>query len=159
MDADGQHDPRLLSEVLEGLSRDYDVVVVSRFHPESFVGHAMLDRKALNKSIASMVSDVSGWRVTDARSGFFAYKWQCIAPVIRKLRVERYGIPIELLLRVKAQFPGASYMELPHPAKYESGISRRLDRKYADEDISAKVSRMTDAYRVFLATCVELGLC
>jgi glycosyltransferase involved in cell wall biosynthesis len=158
MDADGQHDPSLLGKALDGLSRRYDVVVASRFHPESITGHAMLDRKALNRSIASMVSDVSGWPVTDARSGFFAYSWRCIAPVIARLRVEKYGIPIELLLRVRAECPGARYIEFPHPARYEAGISRRLDRKYAEEDINAKVSRMTEAYRVFLATCADLGL-
>lgn len=75
VDADGQHDPADLDRVLEGLS-DADVVVGTRFHPDSqyFVGGPrrwamVLLSKALSRMNRGLISDpTSGFRSAGPRA-------------------------------------------------------------------------------------------
>ncbi len=158
IDGDGQHDPALLPQVIDLIEGGADIVVCSRFHEQSDTHHAPLDRKCLNIAVADMVRTVTRWPVTDARSGFLGFRWEKLAPVIDKLATERYGIPIELLLRFCHANPGCRYAEIAHPAMYQAGISDRLDQKYCCETIGDKVGRLDAAYRVVLETCSEIGL-
>ncbi len=71
MDADGQHDPRSLPALLDGLERGADVVVGSRYlagsaPPTSFA------RRAGSRLFAWIVSRWTGTRITDPTSGFQA---------------------------------------------------------------------------------------
>lgn len=75
VDADGQHDPADLDRVLDGLS-DADVVVGTRFHPDSqyFVGGPrrwamVLLSKALSRMNHGLISDpTSGFRSAGPRA-------------------------------------------------------------------------------------------
>lgn len=75
VDADGQHDPADLDRVLDGLS-DADVVVGTRFHPDSqyFVGGPrrwamVLLSKALSRMNRGLISDpTSGFRSAGPRA-------------------------------------------------------------------------------------------
>ena len=75
VDADGQHDPADLERVLDGLS-DADIVVGTRFHPESlyFVGGPrrwamIMLSKALSRMNRGMISDpTSGFRSAGPRA-------------------------------------------------------------------------------------------
>ena len=158
IDGDGQHDPDLLPQVIQKIEHGADVVVCSRFHRESDRRHLMLDRLCLNIAIAMMTRCVTKWRVTDARSGFLGFRWEVLGPVIDTLKTVRYGIPIELLLRVWHANPSCRHEEIPHPAMYQKGISNRLDEKYLCETIGDKVGRLDEAYNVFLRTCSELRI-
>ncbi|HTK60092.1 MAG TPA: glycosyltransferase family 2 protein [Candidatus Baltobacteraceae bacterium] len=158
IDGDGQHDPALLGDVIASLDSGADVVVCSRFHPRSDMSHVPLDRRFLNASAALWMRTVTRWLVTDARSGFLGFRWSLLRPVVPALRTERYGIPMELLLRVWRQDPSARYVEIPHPAMYQPGISDRLDRKYREETVLEQAARMDEAYKVFVATCRDLGI-
>ena len=158
IDGDGQHEPDLLPEVIDRLEAGADVVVCSRFHPRSDTRHVPFDRKFLNESAAGWMRTVTDWPVTDARSGFLGFRWNVLRPVVDALRTERYGIPMELLLRVWHRDPSACLSEIPHPAMYQPGISERLDRKYVEETVSEKTARMDEAFRVFIATCRDLGI-
>lgn len=158
IDGDGQHDPALLPAVLEKLSAGADIVVCSRFHEMSDTSHVPFDRKFLNQSAALWMRLATGWTITDARSGFLGFQWNLLKPIVSALQTERYGIPMELLLRAWHRKPSARYVEIPHPAMYQEGISDRLDRKYRDETVPEKAARMRDAYQVFVATCQTLGL-
>ena len=158
IDGDGQHDPSLLPDVIARLDGGADVVVCSRFHALSDVSHVPPDRRLLNASAALWMREITGWPVSDARSGFLGFRWSLLKPVVASLRTERYGIPMELLLRVWRQDPSARYAEIPHPAMYQPGISARLDRKYRDETLADKTARMDEAFKVFLATCRSIGI-
>jgi glycosyltransferase involved in cell wall biosynthesis len=158
IDGDGQHDPDLLPAVMDLLTDMADVVVCSRFHSQSDTSAAPLDRRVLNGMIAHAVHQITGWPVTDARSGFFGFRRSVVGPVIPALRTERYGVPIELLLRVWHHNRAARFVEIPHPAMYHTGISERLDHKYGNESLADKAKRGDDAYRIVLATCRDLGL-
>ena len=158
IDGDGQHDPELLPQVIDQIERGADLVICSRFSARSDTASAPLDRKCLNTAIAGMVRNVTGWPVTDARSGFLGFRWDKLAPIIDALKTEQYGIPIELLLRFWHANPKSRFAEIPHPARYEPGISTRLDQKYHSETTTAKVIRLDAAYRVFLTTCKDLRI-
>jgi glycosyltransferase involved in cell wall biosynthesis len=158
IDGDGQHDPELLPAVMDLLTDTADVVVCSRFHSQSDTSAAPLDRIVLNGMIAHAVHRITGWPVTDARSGFFGFRRRVVEPVITTLHTERYGVPIELLLRVWHHDKRARFIEIPHPAMYHAGISERLDHKYGNESLADKAKRGDDAYRIVLATCRDLGL-
>ena len=75
VDADGQHDPADLNRLIEGLS-DADIVVGTRFHPESmyFVGGPrrwamVLLSRALSRMAKSPISDpTSGFRSAGPRA-------------------------------------------------------------------------------------------
>lgn len=158
IDGDGQHDPALLPDVFDRIEEGADLVVCSRFHPESDVRHVPPDRLDLNVSAARRMRNVVGWPVTDARSGFLGFRWNLLKPVVGCLRTERYGIPMELLLRVWHSDPLARYEEIPHPAMYHPGISKRLDDKYLRETDADKTRRKHDAHQIFEATCQVLGI-
>jgi glycosyltransferase involved in cell wall biosynthesis len=68
VDADGQHDPADLARVLDGLA-DADVVVGTRFHPESmyFVGGP---RRWAMKLLSFSLSKMNKGIITDPTSGF-----------------------------------------------------------------------------------------
>lgn len=68
VDADGQHDPADLDRVLDGLS-DADIVVGTRFHPESmyFVGGP---RRWAMRLLAFSLSRMNGKPISDPTSGF-----------------------------------------------------------------------------------------
>lgn len=158
IDGDGQHDPSLLPEVFDRIEAGADVVVCSRFHPESDIRHVPPDRLELNLSAARRMRKIVGWPVTDARSGFLGFRWSLLRPIVGSLQTERYGIPMELLLRAWHHDSRARYEEVPHPAMYQPGISERLDRKYRDETEADKARRRHDAHQIFEATCRVLGI-
>jgi len=158
IDGDGQHDPALLPDVLAELEGGADVVVCSRFHHRSDTSQVPLDRTFLNASAALWMRTATGWPVSDARSGFLGFRWSLLRQVVPALKTERYGIPMELLLRLWHRQPSALYVEVPHTAMYQTGISARLDQKYPAETLSDKTARMNEAYRVFIATCRDLGI-
>lgn len=68
VDADGQHDPADLDHVLNGLA-DADVVVGTRFHPDStyFVGGP---RRWAMRLLAVSLSRMNKGRISDPTSGF-----------------------------------------------------------------------------------------
>lgn len=70
VDADGQHDPADLNDVLDGLAQA-DVVVGTRFHPNSqyFVGGP---RKWAMVMLGKALSRMSRTKITDPTSGFRA---------------------------------------------------------------------------------------
>ena len=98
-DADGQHDIELIPRVYRLLSH-HDVVTCSRFHPESDQSSTPLDRLILNITFSSVFKAITGVALSDVRTGFMGFRIEHVELVAPHLIVERYGIPIELLLRV-----------------------------------------------------------
>ena len=72
IDADGQHDPRCIADLLAPLERqEADVVIGSRFLSEARYGAGPV-RRALMRLFAGLASAIIGQRVTDTTSGFQA---------------------------------------------------------------------------------------
>ena len=89
VDADGQHDPADLSGLLDGLV-DADIVVGSRFHPNSmyFVGGP---RKWAMVLLSKALSRMNGSPISDPTSGFRAAGSNAIALFSRNYPAEYLG--------------------------------------------------------------------
>ena len=70
MDADGQHDPRLVQRLLDKLAEGYDMVVGAR----NASGQASIGRGAANAFYNRLASWMTGHRVEDLTSGFRAVR-------------------------------------------------------------------------------------
>lgn len=156
-DADGQHNLDFLTEV-ESRLQEHDVVICSRFHPHSDQTHTPTDRILLNMIFVEMLRKITGWKLTDVRSGFMGFLFEDIQKIASDIIVPRYGIPMELLLRLWNRKPNASVFEIPHPAIYGADISKRLQRKYSSEQISDKSDRLQIAYEALLMVVESLNI-
>lgn len=156
-DADGQHDIRLIPAVYK-LLRDYDVVTCSRFHPVSDQSSTPLDRLILNMTFANIFKVITGVQLSDVRTGFMGLRMRHVERIADKLIVERYGIPMELLIRVWSEEPQANFCEVPHPAMYQRDISSKLNAKYTTEDLELKSRRVADAYCAILRVLADLQM-
>jgi len=123
MDADGTHDPALISDMLPALDRGYDVVIASRFAPGGSVSGVPLTRRVLSRIAAflgRLLSGVEG--VRDYSSGYRA----CRASALKKAWAQTGGnLPstssfaatAELLLKLGAA--GARVTEIPLQLRYD----------------------------------------
>jgi dolichol-phosphate mannosyltransferase len=99
MDADLQHDERLLGEMLELLRKnEADVVVGSRYLDEGGVGSWSKRRRTISW-VATQLSRVvlRGRDVTDPMSGFFMLKRSVFDAAVRRLSQEGYKILLDIL--------------------------------------------------------------
>jgi glycosyltransferase involved in cell wall biosynthesis len=69
MDADGQHDPKFINEILKNLD-DYDVVLTSRFLDSDYRYQIEPPRKFMIKILSSVISLNSPIKITDATNSF-----------------------------------------------------------------------------------------
>ncbi|HWE21069.1 MAG TPA: polyprenol monophosphomannose synthase, partial [Hyphomicrobiaceae bacterium] len=99
MDADLQHDERLLGQMLELLRKDEaDVVVGSRYLDEGGVGGWSKRRRTISW-VATQLSRavLRGRDVTDPMSGFFMLKRTAFDAAVRRLSQEGYKILLDIL--------------------------------------------------------------
>jgi dolichol-phosphate mannosyltransferase len=99
MDADHQHDERLLATMLETLRKDEaDVVVGSRYLAEGGVGDWSKRRRAISRT-ATLLSRLvlRGRRLTDPMSGFFMLNRPVFDTAVRRLSQEGYKILLDIL--------------------------------------------------------------
>jgi dolichol-phosphate mannosyltransferase len=113
MDADHQHDERLLAPMLDALKRDEaDIVVGSRYLADGGFGAWARGRRALSKA-ATLLSRLvlRGRDLTDPMSGFFMLKRSAFDTAVRGLSQEGYKI----LLDIVASSPASVRIkELPY---------------------------------------------
>ena len=74
MDADGQHDQDFLGKMLDEIYGGADIVMASRYHPDSERIEVPLDRDLLNVAVAAQMRIVTGWKITDPLCGFWAMR-------------------------------------------------------------------------------------
>lgn len=156
LDGDGQHVLHLLPEIVAHLQEGADLVVCSRFHPESDQRHTPTDRILLNMIFTEMLRKITGWKLTDVRSGYMGMQFDYVKTIASQLIVERYGIPMEIILRIWHENPGAALAELPHPALYGPNISKKLAEKYSREEVVHKTTRLDEAYAALLKVIEDL---
>ena len=113
MDADMQHDERLLAQMLEMLRRDEaDIVVGSRYAAEGGLGDWDKRRRRISR-VATLLSRLvlKGRDLTDPMSGFFMLKRDTFDAAVRRLSQEGYKILLDLV----ASSPGAPRIkEVPY---------------------------------------------
>jgi dolichol-phosphate mannosyltransferase len=99
MDADMQHDERLLAQMLEMLRRDEaDIVVGSRYAAEGGLGEWDQRRRRISM-VATHLSRLvlKGRDLTDPMSGFFMLKRATFDAAVRRLSQEGYKILLDIV--------------------------------------------------------------
>jgi hypothetical protein len=109
---------------------------------------------------SEMVSKITNLSITDARSGFMGFHLCDIEKIAPKIIVERYGIPMELILRLwhtrwLVDRP-ITVSEIIQSARYGGDISKKLKQKYYEEKMDHKISRVQMAYGAFLTVIEDL---
>lgn len=118
MDADGQHHPENLPDlILPILNSEADVVIGSRFLAKSPVPWF---RKLGIKIINMVVNFSTGLNLTDTQSGFRAYSRRAIESIAPSL--EGMGASTEIL--IKAKEAGLKIKEVPVQMSYPEEISK-----------------------------------
>jgi dolichol-phosphate mannosyltransferase len=127
IDADLQHDERLIPALLEKLrASDADIVVASRYMQGGTTGE--LDAQRVRASrLASAVSRLLTRDLTDPMSGFFMVRRSFLEQVVRRL----YGRGFKILLDLIAASRGAArIVEMPYSMRSrlhgESKLSARV---------------------------------
>lgn len=157
-DADGQHDLNFIPQIVAKLHEGHDLVVCSRFHPLSNHTHTPIDRILLNCIFSDMVKKITGWELTDVRSGYMGFRFELIKEITGMLSVKRYGIPMDILFRIWGVKKDVKVYEIPHPALYDIGISGKLNQKYTNEGATQKTTRLQDAYDALLQIVKEMKI-
>ncbi len=161
IDGDGQHDPRLLPEIITKLRAGADLVIASRFHRNSRQRNTPLDRLLLNRVFAGIIREITGWRISDARSGFMGMRWEHAQAIADQIITERYGIPMEIILRLWKMKPNAKISEIPHPALYGGdSLTKKHRERYqvGGETTKQKAKRASEAYTAMLRVLEDMRI-
>lgn len=159
LDGDGQHDPAILPEVVRRLRGGADLVIASRFHKSSRQVATPLDRALLNRMFAEAIRTITGWQISDARSGFMGMKMKHARIMVDQIITKRYGIPMEIILRIWKYNPETKVEEIPHPAYYggERLTKQHRSRYRGDgETIEQKAQRAGEAYVAMLRVLEDM---
>ena len=113
MDADFQHDPASLPELIAPLAQGADMVIGSRYTaggsiPETWPWH----RRQLSRWGNRYASGVLGLGVRDATAGFRAHRTDAIARLdLDAIRADGYGFQVEITYRTRQA--GGVIVEVP----------------------------------------------
>jgi len=127
IDADLQHDERLLPQMLETLVRgDADIVVASRYMEGGSTGELAPARVRVSR-VASVLGQALAGGLSDPMSGFFMVRRTYLEKVVRRL----YGRGFKILLDLIAAAGGSVRIrELPYHMR---------SRKHGESKLSARV--------------------
>lgn len=109
MDSDAEIDPRQVVRYVEAL-KDADVVVASKWHPQSKVDTPLI-RRILSHGFNVLVKLLVGLRLSDTQTGLKAIRRSVFLSVFPKLTVKRYAFDVEML--ALANLLGLKVVELP----------------------------------------------
>jgi len=112
MDSDLSHDPAALPSLIAGLADGADLVIGSRYVPGGSIPDWTWHRRALSKWGNRYASSVLGINVSDATSGYRAYRSEVMAKVdFHTVKADGYGFQIEMAHRVLRV--GGKVVEVP----------------------------------------------
>ncbi len=111
IDCDFSHDPDDLPRLLAA-SREYDVVIGSRYVPGGSIPRWSLPRRLLSRGGNQYASVMLGLRVRDSTAGFRVYSRRALELIdYQSVTADGYGFQIEMTFR--ARRGGASITEVP----------------------------------------------
>lgn len=133
MDADMQHDERILPQLLEAVrSGDADVAVGSRYVEGGSMGEWGEDRQAISRLATRLSSLVLKVELKDPMSGFFLLKRGVLEEVVKNLS----GIGFKILLDIVASADrGLRVREIPYTFRTRHAGDSKLDSMVAWEYI------------------------
>jgi dolichol-phosphate mannosyltransferase len=125
IDADLQHDERLLPKMLQVLREgEADIVIASRYVSGGGIGKWNASRAALSRLATRMSRLVVRAELTDPMSGFFMLRREVLAKTVRRLS----AIGFKILLDLFASSPDAlRFLELPYEFRTRYSGQSKLD--------------------------------
>jgi dolichol-phosphate mannosyltransferase len=176
MDADLQHDERMLAPMLEVLRRDQaDIVVGSRYLVEGGLGELKRQRRIIS-SVATRLSRLvlNGPELTDPMSGFFMLKRCVFDSVVRRLSQQGYKILLDILASTRQP---VRVKEVPYIFSLRRHGESKLDSLVALEYVTLLLDKLIGRWvpvrfvmfaaigsmgillhMAVLAACLDLGL-
>jgi hypothetical protein len=144
MDADLQHDERILPAMLATLRGDtVDVVIGSRYIEGGGVGPWSEERVSISK-VASMASRlVLRTPPTDPMSGFFMLRREAFDGVVRKLSSQGFKILLDVLASARG---GLRVAEVPYTFRNRMHGESKLDSAVAWEYLTLLLDKMVGRY-------------
>jgi len=119
LDADGQHDPsevpNVVKPIVDGVA---DVVIGSRFVDERLAYTLPWYRRAGIKFITKLANNSSKYAVKDAQSGFRAYNRKAIEKLV--MFEDGMGVSVEVLVNARKQ--GLRIQEVPATCNYSRDV-------------------------------------
>jgi dolichol-phosphate mannosyltransferase len=109
-DADGQHDFRLLTELLAAVEGGADLAIASRYVPGGSVGEWDERRYAMSRLATRLAQRLCRVPVSDPMSGFFAVSRPTFAGALPGLNPVGFKILLDLLVHLP---PGTTVREIP----------------------------------------------
>ncbi len=143
MDADLQHDEKLLPQMLIELEAEHDLVVASRYIENASTGSLPEHRVRISRAATVLGNMILEHELSDPMSGFFMFKRELFEQVAPRLS----GKGFKILLDIVANSPtGTRIKELPyHMKKREHGESK-LSAVVVWEFFSLLANRMFGKY-------------
>jgi dolichol-phosphate mannosyltransferase len=112
MDADLQHDPASLPELLARVDDGADIAIGSRYVPGGATPNWPFRRRLLSRVANFYASTVLGLKVHDATAGYRAYRADILRVVVAEAtKATGYGFQVELSYRAHRR--GATIAEVP----------------------------------------------
>ncbi len=121
MDSDTDIDPKQVAYYI-GALKDADVVVASKWHPQSKV-YTPFIRRILSHGFNVLVKLLVGLRLSDTQTGLKAVRREALVGVFPRLTVKRYAFDVELL--ALANLLSLKVVELPINIRLRSLFSLR----------------------------------
>lgn len=112
MDADLQHDPATLPELLARVEEGADIAIGSRYVPGGDTPNWPFRRRLLSRVANLYAATVLGLKVHDATAGYRAYRADILNVVVNEAtKATGYGFQVELSYRAHRR--GATIVEVP----------------------------------------------
>jgi len=112
MDADFSHDPASLPDIVEPLTRGFDLSIGSRYVEGGSIPNWAWHRELLSRGGNWYARRTLGLGVTDSTAGFRVYSAHILRQIdLEKIRAEGYGFQIEMTYQAKQH--GAAIAEVP----------------------------------------------
>ena len=129
MDSDTDIDPKQVAYYIDAL-KDADVVVASKWHPQSKLD-TPLTRRVLSRGFNALVKLLVGLRLSDTQTGLKAIRREALVGVFPRLTVKRYAFDVEML--ALANLLSLRVVELPINIRLYSLFSfREVWRMFLD---------------------------
>ena len=115
IDCDGQHEPRLIPDLVAALAPEVDIVSGSRYL-ELHAGDSLPppERRRINELLTGELNERLGLSLTDAFCGFKAYRVEALS----KFDITEPGYAMPLQVWVQAAALGMRLVEFPVPLIY-----------------------------------------
>jgi dolichol-phosphate mannosyltransferase len=139
IDADMQHDEKLLPVMLETLrSQNLDVVVGSRYLEQGGLGNWTGGRSRGSQWATALARRLTGITLSDPMSGFFVVR----SDVLRRLAPNLSGIGFKILLDIfLTAAQSLRYAELPYRFKVRRAGTSKMDAKIVLEFVELLIDK------------------